>query len=301
MTKDLLVIVPSRGRPHNAERLIEAFEVTGAFEVAQLVFAIEADDPEHDNYVIREEQNRSWALSYPEWQPMVHKLNAAADHLLTAYDYPYVMFMGDDHVPRTYGWARTYVAELRRMGTGVVYGDDLVQGERLCTQWAMSSSIVHTLGRMVPAPVEHMYCDNSIMDVARAAGCLKYLPDVKIEHAHPVAGRGAWDASYQKTNAREQYRKDHRAYMEWKNSRSGLTEDVDRVKALIFKQKLGTIGTVSALTKDRVVDGRRANGERCKHTTDQLGNTVTESADRQDVTIRAPHLITRTRTREERS
>lgn len=60
-----------------------------------------------------------------------------------------------------------------------------------------------------------------------------------------------------------------------------MTEPIsfkDKIRSLHF----GTRGR----TKDRVVDGRRANGERCKHTTDQLGNTVTESAERQDVHIR---------------
>lgn len=60
---------------------------------------------------------------------------------------------------------------------------------------------------------------------------------------------------------------------------------------LTFAEKIRTLhfGT-RGRTRDRVVDGRRANGERCKSTTDELGNTVTESAERQDVQIRAPHV-----------
>jgi hypothetical protein len=47
-------------------------------------------------------------------------------------------------------------------------------------------------------------------------------------------------------------------------------------------------------TRNTVVDARRPErdpgvdaGQRCKATTDELGNTVTESANRQDVAIRA--------------
>lgn len=56
---------------------------------------------------------------------------------------------------------------------------------------------------------------------------------------------------------------------------------------LTFAQKIKTLhfGT-RGRTRDKVVDGRRPDGERCKHTTDELGNTVTESAERQDVRIR---------------
>lgn len=57
---------------------------------------------------------------------------------------------------------------------------------------------------------------------------------------------------------------------------------------LPFAEKIKTLhfGT-RGRTRDLVVDGRRPDGERCKSTTDELGNTVTESAERQDVRIRA--------------
>ena len=55
----------------------------------------------------------------------------------------------------------------------------------------------------------------------------------------------------------------------------------------IDREKLLSIGYLGGgRTRDKVVDGRRPDGERCKYTTDQLGNTVTESAERQDVHIR---------------
>ncbi len=80
---------------------------------------------------------------------------------------------------------------------------------------------------MVPAPIEHMYCDNSIMDLARELDRLRFLPDVQIEHKHPVAGRGAWDAGYERVNSREQYRRDHASYMQW------CENDMQRDVALI--------------------------------------------------------------------
>lgn len=52
--------------------------------------------------------------------------------------------------------------------------------------------------------------------------------------------------------------------------------------------RMRSVGVISKRTRDTVVDGRRPNGERCKSTTDDLGNTVTESSNRQDVHIKAP-------------
>lgn len=61
-----------------------------------------------------------------------------------------------------------------------------------------------------------------------------------------------------------------------------------------FRDKLLTVGVIGKRTRDRVVEGRTGpDGHRYKATTDQLGNTVTEHAtrdDRVDVAIKAPHI-----------
>lgn len=54
-------------------------------------------------------------------------------------------------------------------------------------------------------------------------------------------------------------------------------------------EKLRSLGYLSrGRTRDRVREGRRADGVRVKATTDELGTTVTEHAkgDRQDVHVR---------------
>lgn len=63
-----------------------------------------------------------------------------------------------------------------------------------------------------------------------------------------------------------------------------------------FADKIRTIGVIGSRSRDRVQEGRRPEGagvdagQRCKSTTDELGATVTESSNRQDVAIRAPYL-----------
>lgn len=221
---DLLVIVPSRGRPDSLERVAAAWYETGAFaDGAGLIFAVDIDDPAYADYRRALDQ---LAVADPgattinlmntgAWRPMVPKLNWAAN--MFAHQGHFALgFAGDDHLPRTAGWARAYLAELRELGTGIVYGDDGIQGQRLPTQWAMTADIVRALGRMVPADVEHLYCDNAIRDLGEAAGCLRYLPDVLIEHMHPVAGKAAVDAGYLRVNRPEQYKRDAAAYRLWK-------------------------------------------------------------------------------------
>lgn len=237
MVADLLVIVPTRGRPESVAPVVECWNATGAWATAELTFVADSDDPKFPDYEREfnavnlppaDERGSARLVGADKWRPLVPKLNLAAttwcsDHFALA-------FMGDDHRPRTSGWATAMVAALREMGTGVVYGNDLLQGEHLCTAWAMTSNIVRALGRMVPAPVEHMYCDNAVMALARAASCLRYLPDVVIEHCHPLAGKSEWDPGYARVNRPEQFRLDEIAYSGWLAGQS-LT-DVAAIRAL---------------------------------------------------------------------
>lgn len=227
---DLLVIVPSRGRPDNIRRVLEAWDATEAWTDADLLVAIDADDPARGDYLNRPESPnpRATICEFLTWMPMVHKLDKCAKATFARYEA--LAFAGDDHLPRTVGWARRYLDALAELGTGIVYGDDGYQGERLPTQWAMTANIVRELGRMVPAPVEHLYCDNAVLELGRAADCIRYLPDVVIEHMHPVARKAAVDDGYRQVNAPDQYRRDGAAYRTW--LADGLDRDAAAVRAL---------------------------------------------------------------------
>jgi hypothetical protein len=124
-------------------------------------------------------------------------------------------FMGDDHRPRTKGWDAAYLDALHSLGTGIVYGDDLLQGRNLPTQCAMTADIVAALGGMAPVNLRHMYVDNFWRELGRNAECLRYLPDVVVEHLHPVAGKAEWDEGYTKVNAPEVFAQDEDAFREY--------------------------------------------------------------------------------------
>lgn len=58
-----------------------------------------------------------------------------------------------------------------------------------------------------------------------------------------------------------------------------------------YRDKLLGVGVLGARTRDRVADVRNESGRAVgKATTDELNNTVTTYDNRQDVTIRPPHL-----------
>lgn len=212
---DLAIIVPTRGRPANIERVISAWDFTNAWDHADLILVADADDPEIQGYrdLIDPEACPVRLLEIPQWMPMVHKLDLAAREMAELYWA--VGFAGDDHLPQTIGWAARYLTVLRELGTGMVYGDDGYQGAKLATEWAMTSDVVRALGRMVPAPVEHMFCDNAVLELFTAAGAARHLPEVRIEHRHPYAGKAASDAQYERVNSRDQMGRDRRTFRKW--------------------------------------------------------------------------------------
>ena len=233
---ELLVIVPSRGRPHAASALAQTFANTCLADT-RLIVAIDTDDPTYDTYTSALTGLGNvmvWAEIGPS--TMVRTLNAAA---CNAVNYGRAMqaspfaigFMGDDHRPRTYGWDAAYLEALHELGTGIVYGDDRIQGERIPTQVAMTSDIIRALGHMAPPALTHLYVDNYWKDLGQLADCIRYLPQVVVEHMHPVAGKAPIDDGYMRVNSPEMYTRDREAYGTYVHNWH-LAADAEKVKAL---------------------------------------------------------------------
>ncbi|MFF0598061.1 hypothetical protein [Streptomyces antibioticus] len=213
----LTVVVPSRSRPHTVAQLAEAFRDT-CTERTWLLFAIDEDDPACGEYRQAVSSANAHGLRVARvTQPsgtMVSALNHAARQLVDAPGQvapEAIGFMGDDHRPRTKGWDRAYLDALTAL-PGIVYGNDLLQGASLPTQCAIATDVVRALGHMAPAELTHLYVDNYWRDLGAAAGMLSYLPDVVIEHLHPMAGKAQWDDGHRRVNQRALYEQDRQAY-----------------------------------------------------------------------------------------
>lgn len=189
MDSDAVVIVPSRGRPENIRRLRDAW-VEHTVK-ASLMVVVDADDPKLPEY-----EEIGPVLVNSAVQRLGPILNMVATRV--AGSVGVIGFMGDDHLPRTYGWDVRLMASLAR--PGVAYGNDLVQGERLPTACMISASLIQTIGFMAPPRLLHLFLDDFWAELGRTVGNLAYHPDVIVEHLHPIAERGvAMDAGYEVT------------------------------------------------------------------------------------------------------
>jgi hypothetical protein len=235
MTSEMLLIVPTRGRPFAANDLIMTLHETCRAQTTVL-FGVDSDDESLPAYldVFSTYRKMGLRVEHAEFAPrlgLVGTLNFIALEAAHRSESPFaVAFMGDDHRPRTVGWDAAYIHALELMGTGIVYGNDLLQGGNLPTQVAITTDIIRALEYMVPPALQHMYADNFWRDLGSTVGCLQYLSDVIVEHMHPLAGKGEPDEHYDRVNGL--MGQDGEAYARYRES-GDFNADVEIVKGLI--------------------------------------------------------------------
>ena len=206
--RNLAILVPSRNRPQNIVDLMHCLEQTKT--ESDLLVIVDDDDVMMDGYLAT---NADIFVVEKNGKGMARPLNFVANHFKDKYRH--FAFIGDDHRPRTEHWDLEFINNLDELETGIVYGDDLFQGKNLATQVGMSGDIVRALGGMTPPGLIHLYLDNFWMQLGRDLGALRFLPNVIIEHLHPVAGKAQWDEGYRAVNAEEVYSADGKAFQDY--------------------------------------------------------------------------------------
>lgn len=208
----MLVLCPSRGRPAAAAQLLGSFRRTRFHASTRLAFVVDRDDP---------------TLSeYPAQRIVVEPAGCMGGALRAAIrpdvllDATCVGMVGDDVRFRTVGWDATLAAELEASPC-IAWGDDGHQHDRKVSHWFLSRPIVDALG-IAPEGLRHYWMDDYWREVGRAAGLLRYHPEILIEHLHPDAGKAPRDAVYEAAGAHAA--SDRRWFRRW--MRGGLRHDV---------------------------------------------------------------------------
>lgn len=229
---EITVLCPTRGNPAALLEAYHSFRDTAMEKSSRFVAVVDEDDPSLKDYVTMAEDMvdlRIDLVPRGESGTMNKALNYAAMRWKDRANV--IGFIGDDHRFRTKGWDRVIGQVMADQDGGFVYANDLFQGESLPTQVFISSKIVGALGWFGPPACKHLYLDNTWKLLGDRADCLYYLPDVVIEHMHPAAGKGEWDANHIRVNASEVYAYDRAAFEDW--LREGLDRDVATVLAVM--------------------------------------------------------------------
>ena len=217
----LTVLVPSRGRPHNIQQLLESWESTVTGDT-HLIVLVDDDDPTLEEYLKLPVEIRVG----PRLR-IGGTLNVVAPEIATTSRN--IGFMGDDHRPRTKGWDEAFINELDKLKVGVVYGNDLAHGVNLATSVTMTSNIVNTLGYMcVPGSI-HLFLDNFWMEIGRGTN-ITYFDDVVIEHVHPLFQKAPSDNTYIEANSPEVWGADETTFNNYVATQ--LQDDLQKLRAL---------------------------------------------------------------------
>jgi len=216
--RDLLLLVPTRGRRRNVERLLAAVEAT--CETADVLLVTDHDDPACDGLVLP-----SWARIEQGPRATVSvKVNRHA--LPEAGRYGAVMFAGDDNVPDTPGWDRML---LEAADGGMSYPDTCHRTD-IPEVVLISAPVIKALGWFYPPTIAHYFADDVWGAVGFGAGCLTYEPRVVFRHFHYRLAAGvARDATY--AIAEAHWDADEAAWKTWQRDQSAT--DIATVQAAV--------------------------------------------------------------------
>ncbi len=215
--KDLLLIVPSRGRPGNVERLWNVMGDTCRADTTLLV-GLDDDDPALTEYPDGPQYEVRGGL-----RQVVAWLNELA--VPRTGEYGAIGTIGDDNVPLTDGWDNAILRALE--DTPFAFGNDLyprLPGTLACHVF-VRSEIIEMLGYFGLPSLRHM-TDLAWQAWGEAAG-ITYLPDVVIEHLHFTNKKSPVDDTYLEASAVGT--EDMAAFIAYCRDPDGLNADVARI------------------------------------------------------------------------
>lgn len=226
MRGELAILVPSRGRPENLQRLMETVHATSMGRT-HVIAGIDYDDPRFRDYQNIKSFEKGDRFVYKDRMNLVQWTNYLAE--VHAGEYNFYASLGDDMVPRTKGW------DVKLMecidgdfnGTGISYPWDGVRDD-IPEAYVISADIPEALGWVMQPTLQHFYNDNVIADLGHGASCIRQLRGVVVEHLNVGMGKAIVDQTALDNGLKIQG--DKKAYEEWR--RHGILRDVQTVKNL---------------------------------------------------------------------
>lgn len=218
----IAVVMPSRGRPEQANEAVKSFYDTRRHD-SQIYIAADATDSRLLDYGI---QTRT-----PVYET-IGTMVARTNDLALSLPEDIIGWCADDNRFRTLGWDCD-VQRAFDKGALMVNTNDLLVGNEKGGVFFARADVIHALGYFLLPSQEHLYVDYAFTELGKAAGVLTYLGYTIIEHLHPYANKAQWDNNYRAVNNPLQDEIDRNAFEKWR--REGFERDVEVVKRCLVK------------------------------------------------------------------
>jgi len=184
MKNKIAVLIPTRERISDFIIFADSW-VNTTNGLSDVIIRIDNDDTTYEEIKHKYPQ---FIYEYGERKPFLELLNELA--VKYSDDYKYIGFMEDDCNFVTPHWEQSFISRLELIGKyGIVWGNDLINNDRLVGLPFMTSSIVKTLGYMCPPEIKYLFADVFWKDLGNELCILSYMPEVVVEHRHYSTGK----------------------------------------------------------------------------------------------------------------
>ena len=205
----LAITVPTRGRPHNLERLANAAKKTCVVDY-EILARIDDDDtseyPAIDGVRYIVGPRIFFAAS----------LNELAE-IATNEGFTHMAILGDDVLPETKGWDLELMNAVPELG--VAYGSDGLEnlhGKDLPTHVVVPVEMYKKLGWIGLPTLRHLFCDNVWRELGKLTSFI-YMPNIHLTHLHRWNKAAPDDLTYQEANDKEKRDADRLAFEKWRD------------------------------------------------------------------------------------
>ena len=184
-----MIVLPSRGRPHNFRRLVDACLRTKTTDPA--VVRLDHDDETLQGY-LEVELPDSWKVVVGNRLPLSGIYNEVYSAMSEAKHW---IFIADDVVPLTDSWDVKLAEVAGSDGMAVPSGGHDPSG---APHFVLGGDLVREIGWLSLPGLDRLYIDTVWQKIAEERGVLRRVPDVVLEHRHFSNKKARIDATYLK-------------------------------------------------------------------------------------------------------
>ena len=195
----LLVRMPTRSRPAQALRVLQAYRDKAGIPILMEVVIDEDDESMNAPGVLQRLNSLGCVITVGKSKSKIEAVNAGR-----VKDWDVLLLASDDMVPISEGYAKRVLEAMEMYFPyldGVIYFNDDYAGQKLCTLPIMGRRLYEQFGYVYEPSYKSFWCDNEQTDLLLAMGRLVYIDEKLIQHRHPAGNtKTPTDELYEKNN-----------------------------------------------------------------------------------------------------